>query len=84
MNKHTPGPWFIRDGYKDLIEDSDGIRVAAVLSDNENYDAHLIAAAPEMLDFINEFIGAWESGFAGDSYLLHMACDVFAKAKGEI
>jgi len=43
-----------------------------------------IAAAPDMLNFVSEFIDAWENGFGGDSYLLHMARAVFAKAKGEI
>lgn len=40
----------------------------------------LIAAAPDLLAFAIEFKEAWDSGMAGDSYLLKMAERVIAKA----
>jgi hypothetical protein len=50
--KHTPGPWFVSDEYTGIVVDSDGLRVAAAYKDKpyEIHDAHLIAAAPELLD----------------------------------
>lgn len=46
-------------------------------------NARLIAAAPDLLDFAKEFVEAWQSGMAGDSYLLRIANAVIAKATGE-
>lgn len=53
MSKHTQGPWKITHteqmGYR--VSDSTGWGVAVVLKDvNDKANAHLIAAAPQMLE----------------------------------
>ena len=45
-------------------------------------NARLIAAAPDLLDFAEEFVEAWENGMAGDSFLLRIANSAIAKATG--
>jgi len=46
-------------------------------------NAHLIAAAPELYNFVEEYLEAWENGMAGDSYLFYLAQAVLGKARGE-
>lgn len=43
----------------------------------------VITDADGLLEFVEEFIDAWDSGMAGDSYLLRLAEKAIAKAKGE-
>lgn len=73
MSKHTPGPWKIFDGWGssrctptivDSIPDVDGKCVANCIcylsSTNENAfsNAQLIAAAPELLNALEDFVKA--------------------------
>ena len=65
MSKHTPGPWVIkRDEYVDgaihLIRASGDVAIASV-RDNEA-DALLIAAAPEMRDVIHALLLFYHGG----------------------
>lgn len=46
-------------------------------------NARLIAAAPELLAFVEEYMEAFENGMAGDSYLHRIARAAIAKAQGE-
>jgi len=57
MSKHTPGPWktthSAMSGYR--VSDSTGWGVAVVLKDvNDEANAHLIAAAPQMLEALEK------------------------------
>jgi hypothetical protein len=71
---HTPGPWKIFDGWGasrdrpvvvDSIPDIDGKCVAncichvASSNDNAEANARLIAAAPEMLEALEDILGGW-------------------------
>jgi hypothetical protein len=91
--KATPGPWKTnRDGY--VYSVATGERVCSphsTLHDNEKMsehikdlkaNAHLIAAAPELYSFVEEYLEAWENGMAGDSYLFYLARAVRGKARG--
>lgn len=52
-------------------------------SDEESRaNARLIAAAPELLAFVDEYIDAWGNGMAGDGYLLRLAESIRSKATG--
>lgn len=98
MSKHTPGPWYhdfasgMKNGNAALIEyfvrrDGDSVSIAADIVDPDTCNpseanARLIAAAPELLNFVEEYICAWEGGMAGDSYLLRMAEKVSKLATG--
>jgi hypothetical protein len=65
MSKHTPGPWLVRDDVQWPAEVKDkivgpkyGEQVALVYrdSDQDLANAHLIAAAPDMLEALQEFV----------------------------
>lgn len=47
--KGTQGPWELREALQDTFVRSGSRRVAEILSFKEREDAHLIAAAPELL-----------------------------------
>lgn len=81
--KHTPGPWqmYADNGISCLVGPTD-TPIARVHCGDSVANARLIAAAPELLDFVDEFIDAWKSGMAGDSYLMRIAEAVRAKATG--
>lgn len=55
--QHTPGPWFAMFGPEDSwkIESKDQ-NIAKTLSDNHEANAHLIAAAPDLLEAAKAFI----------------------------
>ncbi|MDC9732641.1 hypothetical protein PSG00_13985 [Proteus mirabilis] len=54
--KHSPAPWYLRGGVIKnslLIDDNHNV-VASFLTEIKEEDAHLIAAAPELLDALIE------------------------------
>lgn len=92
-SKHTPGPWFVEDNpcVKPAVQvaafDGIGNRHLQVIiqSHVQEEDACLIAAAPELLEALEQFV-AWvdapcESAFS-DSQLASARAAI-AKAKGE-
>lgn len=83
MIKHTPGPWkYCRTSGFDY--GSTIYRIPGICTNvDTEADARLIAAAPELLAFIEEYVYAFENGMAGESYLLKIAKTAIAKATGE-
>lgn len=87
MSKHTPGPWKIThsevNGYR--VSDSTGWGVAVVLKDvNDEANAHLIAAAPAMLEALEalEALASNYGGLSDENYNIVKAA--VAAAKGEV
>lgn len=91
MSKHTPGPWIVSSQHNDWHDKMDGVIVrscndaeiwpsgAQKLGD-EMADLLLIAAAPELLEFAQE----WLSRQGGDNnYMTAKARAAIAKATGE-
>lgn len=91
--KHTPGPWFARKDPNALDDDDwcvgtgpENIDKVAVCS---SWDAHPIAAAPELLDVVKGFrrkLETYVSVYPGDKELRRLLsnCDAaIAKATGE-
>ena len=89
---HTPGPWFARKDPNALDDDDwcvgtgpENIDKVAVCS---AWDAHLIAAAPELLDVVNGFrrkLETYVNVYPGDKQLRRLLsnCDAaIAKATG--
>lgn len=90
MNKHTPGPWVIAERVPTArIDNARMIRpvdhhnyeygATAVIGTSEA-DAHLIAAAPDLLEFaiaVTRYAGS-----NGDDYLADKARALIAKATG--
>jgi hypothetical protein len=94
--KHTPGPWKVNatphSSNQDWVVLDSGTngrnkRVCAVYSDNDEADARLIAAAPELLealigllDEVNDMSG--RCGWMGNGFRAK-AHAALAKARGE-
>lgn len=94
---HTPGPWVYGNwstgkhgempdsGWVDVwapTEAGNGLPFAACKHGDVEANARLIAAAPDLLAFVAEYLEAWRDGMAGDSYLLRLAEQAHAKATG--
>lgn len=96
---HTPGPWFIREGMDGgLMIDSDSGPVvdarweggSSTTLDLEGADAHLIAAAPELLEalkkcrsVIDELMGDTDPLYETSALVAcREASDAIAKATG--
>jgi len=57
MSKHTPGPWYVRREHDMPVVKSQTDEVPICVGSNKDQDfinARLIAAAPEMLEFLKE------------------------------
>lgn len=86
MSKHTPGPWFFEssgEAYEIFICDENGDVVDSVAGEVVNEeDARLIAAAPELLEALQE-VERKLGWIAIGSELLEKTRAVIAKATGE-
>ena len=92
MSKHTPGPWIIYefvDGYE--IRAPEAECYVATASDPEavwgaigrEEDARLIAAAPELLEALENLLKVHEGEGGTQHNAADMARAAIAKAKGE-
>lgn len=94
MSKHTPGPWIIQSDschYDTLSIVNVGRKMVVHVGGccepaEQEANAHLIAAAPELLRAAKDFVEWFECGRVGDKPIaeLHYARAAVAKAKGEI
>jgi hypothetical protein len=88
--KHTPGPWKVDAPYILEIQSSDGQHVATVRHTPdwlEAANAHLIAAAPDLLAALERFVELFRDlspDAAGEDLLAAVAggSAAIAKAKG--
>lgn len=83
--KHTPGPWRIswgRNGTYPLAVDNGSANVVTSFGRPSNPEAranaHLIAAAPELLDVLKTFV----AGFRDHDEVIKLARAAIAKATG--
>ena len=94
MSKHTPGPWEIKyhpDPCYRYISGPEHIALAQVVWRVEEEDrspdceanAHLIAAAPELLEALEMMLEMSEMGGFGKAAAEDVARAAIAKAKGE-
>lgn len=92
--KHTPKPWFIQPGSLTIYNLSNGdtglsCAVASVLSNHTGKDAakanaHLIAAAPDLLEALQEVVDAADGdGWNQIDPLFPNQRAAIAKARGE-
>lgn len=94
MSKHTPGPWEIEEhyhfGYR-WISGPEHSQLAQVVWCMEYEDrslgceanAHLIAAAPELLEALENLLKVHEGEGGTQHHAGDMARTAIAKAKGE-
>lgn len=78
---HTPGNWYVRGNevLKDIGDRAWPIAQITNWSEETSYNAHLIAAAPEMLEILIELYDR----YGDDDPLLHRTANIIQKAKGE-
>jgi len=84
MNKtHTPGPWKARisGNVANTVSTEDGIGIARVIGDE---DAHLIAAAPQMLEALEEFCARVDAGEVRSKRTYAKFKELIKAAKGEV
>ena len=87
MSKPTPGPWIAGDDEDSdyfLVgpHDRDGIVYHPVVKLHDEYNARLIAAAPELLEALQRFLKAWEDDSDGAG-AAKQARAAIAKATGQ-
>lgn len=78
--KHTPGPW---ESFKGNIYGKGMQRISSVTNFGNNQDANakLIAAAPEMLEALHKFKQDFEEkGEAKDTDFYYCFCELISKA----
>ena len=82
--QHTPGPWKIRknDAYEEYWVQLEHYTVGPASIVFSNADADLIAAAPELLEALEDAAASLED--AGKHEAAKMARAAIAKATGEI
>ncbi|NBN53347.1 hypothetical protein GWI96_11040 [Proteus sp. G4380] len=91
--KHSPAPWYLRGGVIKnslLIDDNHNV-VASFLTEIKEEDAHLIAAAPELLESLRELVSAMvryeidagESAPVKHENMMNKARAAIAKALGQ-
>lgn len=97
MHKYTKGPWFIEEdvneageSFWNVVCDQDGFDRFVVGNEglfrcdgSDEANAKLIAAAPEMYEFIKRYIHACDGGIGGDSCLYIDANGIIKKVEGE-
>ena len=79
---HTPGPWVVgksENKFTHTIEAD----VGPVAFTFENYDANLIAAAPQMVDDLENVLNFLEENLFGDEPVAFQIRRTLAKALGE-
>lgn len=86
--KHTPGPWLCSGKTVYALNDDGYNRFSALVQDAHTHqdeleaNAHLIAAAPELLEALLAIVG--DKGVQRvNSDLLNQALTAISKAKGE-
>lgn len=77
MTKHTQGPWFVDKQGAPTIRQADGTVISGV--PNNYADAHLIAAAPDLLDALKALVDTYGSV---KGPLIQAALAAIAKAGG--
>ena len=88
MNKHTPGPWAIYvNAPSDVVirkMSKDGYELCAIARVSSGYaNAHLIAAAPELLEALQKIAGNTYDEWTNGAEAARIARAAIAKATGE-
>ena len=81
--KHTPGPWHIANGVQ-IRSNRDQIAKIWMMRDGEGREnARLIAAAPDLLEALNELAACGAEAWGEDRPCVKWAHAAIAKATGE-
>lgn len=85
MSKHTPGPWIWDIHGEEVVVANERLEPVASLPeqwDNQEANARLIAAAPELLTELQECV-EYIKAHGGPRSLVGLAEKAIAKAKGQ-
>ncbi len=83
MSKNKPGPWTAKNPgrWYEIHYSTDGECVAEIV--HEQADANLIAAAPEMLEALQQLVAVEDAGYHPGPNLIQQFRHIIAKATGE-
>jgi hypothetical protein len=83
--KHTKGPWFVDDNqiWGNGIPLAEIYKITVMSKEEQSANARLIAAAPELLEALQEFIKLGSSAGSNEN-LIAQATLVIAKATGDL
>ena len=84
--KFTKGPWNYEDGCEVIYDDEGNVvcdTVGSTTREHYDYNAHLIAAAPEMYEILLECLDD-ELEMHGTTSLSNKISQSLAKARGEL
>jgi hypothetical protein len=90
ISKHTPGPWYVSryesNGDDLLSVDSEDRHITLHTYElpEDLANAHLIKAAPDMLDALKAIIGTTDKSGTGEMGLLRTIHDIYAIADAAI
>jgi hypothetical protein len=84
--QHTPGPWKVREDYAGSMSvvshDHFLARVGPPNTEQSAANARLIAAAPDLLEALREFVESFEGCYADGEPAMIKAQAAIAKATG--
>jgi len=93
MSEFTPGPWrkgdvgelMLKNKYREIISDDRKIGlVYGIIDQDNNANANLIAAAPEMYAALEMVLNqSWDGPIDAEHYARKQAAAALAKARGE-
>ena len=85
--KFTPGPWKVTVSENGIDVGVDGLDGETITGWIEPYDAHLIAAAPELYETLEAIIARWDTPLWKDieptAVFINKGRAALAKARGE-
>ena len=82
--KHTPGPWVIKRDRDDICIDTDIKRIVRIYPHyaDQEANAHLIAAAPEMLEMLKDVFNDRAKKYGASSSRIMKLGNLIKKAEG--
>lgn len=92
MSEHTSGPWIIQsdpchyDTLSIVVANERMIVHVGGCCEPAEQEANtrLIAAAPDLLRFAEDFVRAWKDGKSDRAHLMRKAMEAIVKANGDV
>lgn len=86
MCNFTKGPWQYADGNEIVYSQEGDVvcdTVGATTREHQDYNAHLIAVAPEMYEMLEKILAEYKAIMLGESSAVSDIEQLLSKARGE-